>query len=369
MKIVQALTHSGPGGGQEVVYTLVKTLKAIHPEVESTVVLPSNGIYFDRFKSLGVEVVEFPNDRISPAHLFGSKLFFNKLGADVIHSHGKGAGIYARLYSHSDLKTRRIHSYHGFHLPAGSMRRRLYLATESFLVNGTERIISVSQSESEDIVRQFPIAKRKLTVIENCVDVDAVIERSNKPIDPPLKQFIERHRTSFILTMIGRDDPVKNYPLALKMADLLLEKGRPAAFVFIGIDRSNADIRTLAEKYPDLVYSAGIVDNAAAVIRASSALFITSKKEGAPLVVLEAFALGKPVIGTNVPGLRDLVNHTGNGLLCRENPEELSGAIERLMDDKALYTCLESGARTKGTSMDCKAWAERYYTIYREVLD
>ncbi len=67
--------------------------------------------------------------------------------------------------------------------------------------------------------------------------------------------------------------------------------------------------------------------------------------EGLPVVILEAFAAGKPVIASNVGGISDAVDHEHTGLLVHErNPKGISDAIERLASDKELYAKLAGNA-------------------------
>jgi glycosyltransferase involved in cell wall biosynthesis len=106
------------------------------------------------------------------------------------------------------------------------------------------------------------------------------------------------------------------------------------------------------------------LENIAPLLSRVNALLITSKKEGSPLVVLEAFCLGKPVIGTNVPGIRDLIDPGKNGVLCDETPASLSAATEGLSRNPSLYKKLCEGALTSAAAKDVTAWAGQYYSLY-----
>jgi glycosyltransferase involved in cell wall biosynthesis len=364
MHIVHCLTHSDIGGGQEVVFTLVKTLMVQHPDKKYTVILPSGGLYIERFKYLSANVIEAPFDRISIITLLRSYLLFRKLKPDVLHSHGKGAGFYTRFFPGLFLMTKRVHSYHGFHPPASGVRRTLYLFLESFLLKHTDVIVSVSRSEAEDVLKEFPFIREKLKMIPNRVDQDSIVRRSNDALPGEINAFLDRCKGTFIIAMIGREDPVKNYALAFEAIDTVLGRKIPVSFVFVGVNPASSKLANLVKKYPGSIYAVSSLENTSPVMARSNALLITSKKEGAPLVVLESFCLGKPVIGTNVPGIRDLIDPGENGMLCEENSVSISASIEQLQGNSSLYLKLSEGALAAAGAMDVTAWAGQYYSLY-----
>ncbi len=90
---------------------------------------------------------------------------------------------------------------------------------------------------------------------------------------------------------------------------------------------------------------------------------LTSKKEGNPLVVHEAFCFGKPVVATNVEGIRDVIQHDVNGLLAAQE-EDLASAIETMAMRKDVYERLARNAAEIASRVSAAEWAGRYYRIY-----
>ena len=71
--------------------------------------------------------------------------------------------------------------------------------------------------------------------------------------------------------------------------------------------------------------------------------------EGTPGVVIEAFQCGVPVVATSIGGVPEQVEHEKSGLLVApRSVPELKAAIQRLIDDPALYRRLCAGARQRG---------------------
>ena len=167
--------------------------------------------------------------------------------------------------------------------------------------------------------------------------------------------------------MIGRNDPIKNYPLAFASLAKAMDNSKYVATVIVGISQNEKGIEGLKEKFPERVLVLHELPNTSSLIQRSSILLMTSKKEGSPLVVLEAFCCGKPIVGTNVSGIRDLVQNNYNGMLCNQSAEELAQAIIKLSSDQNFYKNLSTGASAAAQMMDVKQWTESYGSIYREL--
>jgi glycosyltransferase involved in cell wall biosynthesis len=82
------------------------------------------------------------------------------------------------------------------------------------------------------------------------------------------------------------------------------------------------------------------------LLPAFDALVLPSAREGCPLVALEAFAAGVPVVGFDVPGVRDALGPWGGGILVpeREGPRGLADALHRLRTESGLAAgCIAAG--------------------------
>jgi glycosyltransferase involved in cell wall biosynthesis len=211
--------------------------------------------------------------------------------------------------------------------------------------------------------------KEKLTVIPNTVDIDAVAEQSAMAPDPALLRFLDGHHGSFVFIMIGRNDPVKDFPLAYEAFRRLSRTGHSCVLVVVGIEETDSQFAQLRSEYPSSVFGLPPVENAAPALRRSDALLCTSEKEGSPLTVLEAFALGKPVVATDVPGLRDLITDGADGLLCSLTPETIADAMRSISADKTLYRRLSSGAALTASKQSVQSWERRYHSIYSSTRD
>lgn len=330
-----------------------------------TVVLPPDGVYVSRFRSLGVDVIEFPLDKISLLQVFRFVSVISTLRPDILHSHGKGAGFYARMVSQTSCPAKRVHSYHGFHPPQNRVAAVMYQALEHGLLHNVDIVAAVSISEGKGIQRRFPTFKGMINAIPNIVDCTDLVKRSEVRLDDKVLDFLAANANMMIVTMVARKDPVKNHALAFRACRLLLKQDLNVAFIFVGMDPNDADFVSLKNTVsPHRVLAIPALMDAAAIIRRSHIVLLTSRKEGSPLVVLEAFCFGKAVVGTNVEGIRDLVRDGHNGLLCDQSEEDLAAAIGKLSFDRSLLDRLSENALSFAHTMDVSAWTKEYHTMY-----
>jgi len=104
--------------------------------------------------------------------------------------------------------------------------------------------------------------------------------------------------------------------------------------------------RIRSQDLPGRVVFAGVFANVDELLTAADVFVLPSLEEGMSLAVLEAMAIGLPVVATDIPGNRGLVTHQENGLLVpTQDVESLSAAIERLLDDRQLAAQLADAAR------------------------
>jgi glycosyltransferase involved in cell wall biosynthesis len=136
---------------------------------------------------------------------------------------------------------------------------------------------------------------------------------------------------------VGRLDRNKRVEDFITAASLVLRHLSDARFVVAGggVDAAYAeDCRDLAARLDlgEQLTFAGPIPDAQPVLRAVDVLVLPSVLEGHPLVLLEAMALGKPVVATDIPGCREVIRDGVEGLLVPpRNPEAIAAAVIGLL--------------------------------------
>jgi glycosyltransferase involved in cell wall biosynthesis len=144
---------------------------------------------------------------------------------------------------------------------------------------------------------------------------------------------------------VGRFDPVKNLSLLIDAAAEIREL--PIKLVLVGSGDLQQELKERADRRGVSCEFTGILPNEALpeIYRNASVFALTSLHEGHPKALLEAMSCGLPCVGTNVPGIREMIRDGENGLLCDLSTSDLASKIRRLITDRELAVRIGSNAR------------------------
>jgi len=184
-------------------------------------------------------------------------------------------------------------------------------------------LVAQSRTMARDLQRRWGVPRRRLAVLPNPVPAWA------RPPAP-------RPTPKWDLAWIGRLEPQKD-PLWLVdgLAELARRGRRPRTIVLgEGTLRPALEGRIAEAGLGDMVELAGFRDDVPEILARTHAVVLTSHYEGFPNVLLEALALGLPVVAADCPtGPRELVAGERHGALVRRrDPAALANAIERVLD-------------------------------------
>jgi glycosyltransferase involved in cell wall biosynthesis len=174
----------------------------------------------------------------------------------------------------------------------------------------------------------------------------------------------------FVVGTVANFRAQKDYPNLLAAARLLADRGVPVRIVAVGQGPQEAETRARHASLGlgDRVLLTGRRDDAVAVMGACDAFVMASSNEGLPVAIMEALALGLPVVSTAVGGIPEAITDGVEGLLVPpRDPAALAGAITRVATDPALRAGLARGAAAAGDRYDITATVRRIEAVYAAV--
>lgn len=191
-----------------------------------------------------------------------------------------------------------------------------------------------------------------------------------------------RHRDAVRAELgVGRDEvvvgtvahlrPQKGYPILLEAARRVLDEGLPVRFVAVGRGPQEAEIRAIHARLGlgDRFILMGFRQDATRVMAGFDVFALASHNEGLPLALMEALALGIPVVATAVGGIPEGVTDGVEALLTPPSrPELLADAIETLVRDPVLRARMSAAAADRGRAFDIRGSARRVEEVYRSVV-
>lgn len=197
--------------------------------------------------------------------------------------------------------------------------------------------------------------------ILNGVEVLVAHDRS------PVRRLLGVPELSPFFVQVGRLAPQKNPLLSV---EAFARGASPAAWLaFVGDGELAPDIRAAIECYgvQDRVLLLGGRTDAHDIIGAADVVLLPSSWEGHPLVLLEAMYLGRAVLASCAPGIRELITHGLDGLLVAPNVEALGQAMRRLCEEPATVAALGQAARERRAEFSQDRMVEAYLDAYRRV--
>lgn len=358
MKVVH-IVEALEGG----VYTYFKDLSAyfgdeeISKNIETTIIYSSNrnGVSTQKVNaefSKGINLIHLDMVReISLAKDLKSivKLIqeLKKINPDIIHLHSSKAGILGRISSFPLFKkTKLFYSPHGY----------AFLRTD--ISNHTKRFYSVIEKSFQYLFRgtivacgdtEFGIAKNigPSKLIRNGVDINEIRQ-----------YFLPHQNTKLTIGILGRITAARNPKLfneiALQFPDF--------NFIWIGDGELNHLITA-----PNIQITGWVLDKNT-VFKTLNSIDIylqTSLWEGLPIAVLEAMALQKPVIATNIIGNKDIVVPNKTGFLFNEI-NELESYFNALKDPKTRTVFGENALTRCKDLFDKNKNFKQLFDLYQE---
>ena len=209
--------------------------------------------------------------------------------------------------------------------------------------------------QTEDGLKFFPEQiRKKCTILPNPVDASFCLP------------YPETGRDKRIVA-VGRIDGNKNQRMLVDAFARLPERFAQYRLELYGTGPEMENLTAYAKTLPcgDRIRFFGNADDIASAIRSAALFVLPSDTEGMPNALLEAMALGLPVISTDCPcgGPRQLIREGENGLLIPvRDTEALAAAMEKILSDPAaadrMGRCAQSVQDTYAPDKALAAWAE-----------
>jgi len=275
--------------------------------------------FVDSLKSLGVPVHLLPLRRsISLADVLVARALLRMVRRDrfdLIHTHSSKAGFIGRLVAKA-VGIPVIHTPNGLYfLEQTGFKRWFYLALERLAGRATTGLIAVSEGE-RDIMIQYGLAPRgRVTLIENGVDAATVRDQAEAVEAAWLRHSLGLNGDEPVIGGAGRMAPQKDPLSFVRAAHQVAQSTPKARFVWCGDGELRLAVEDLARRLNVPLTVTGHLENAWAVMRLFDVFVLPSLYEGLPFTLLEAMALGVPVVATDVVGTRDVLSGEEAGWL------------------------------------------------------
>jgi len=214
-----------------------------------------------------------------------------------------------------------------------TLRVKAYDWLDRRLLRRMDALMAVSHAQAHRLLEMGLLAER-VAVVHNAVDV----EHLNRETGPSARDELGLSTAEPLIISVGRLSPEKAHVDLIEAAALMRDEGVKAHFAFIGDGPESerlaraAATRGLGERVHLLGHRSGV----AALLRGADCFALPSLTEGLPNAVLEAMAMGLPVVATAVGGVPELVADGETGALVPPaDPPAMADALTRLIGSDA----------------------------------
>jgi glycosyltransferase involved in cell wall biosynthesis len=268
--------------------------------------------------------------------------------ARIVHTHGSKSGVLGRLAAKMLGIPVIIHTFHGhlFHSYYNSIGSRLICFAERQLAKITTAIIALSNEQYKELTETFAIVPaRKTRIIQLGVD-EKIFALSNPRQTAQYRERYGLQPHTVAIGIVGRIVPIKNHLMFLQAAKAFVQKHPqlPVKFLIVGDGEQRKELYQWLQQQqmpfdaPDMpcpgaqVVFTSWANDMATVYHSLDVVVLTSFNEGTPLSIIEAQFCSKPVIATNVGGVKDTFANGVSGLLIESNhPQQLVTALYQLV--------------------------------------
>ena len=288
---------------------------------------------------------------------------------DVIHTHGYKSDILGYLAARL-AKIKCVSTPHGFPGNVG-FKLGMFIKLGTTMMRYFDSIAPLSEELMDDMTR-LNIPSYKTTFIRNGVDL--------KEIDGALKSLSEVNDESRgcsdpkrVIGFIGQLIPRKGIPDLLQMFEQLNRSNPETCLQLLGDGSQRVALEAQSKQLSsaEQVEFLGFRSDRLALLSKFSIFIMTSSLEGIPRCMMEAMAVGIPIVAYDIPGVDKLVEHNKTGLLAPFGDQEaLLACCQRILDDPELALELVTNAREKiDREYSAARMASEYDVLFRKLLD
>jgi glycosyltransferase involved in cell wall biosynthesis len=351
------------GGAQEVVLNLATCGSSRFRHEVAT--LHGHGIYWDRLKKVGIKVHSLSPHKFLPVYL--ALILWRILAdrPDILHCHLIPSNIIAKPLG--ALLGVTVIINHDHTNDPHRIDNKILLALDKSTNRFAHHIIAVAAACRDFLTTHESIPPEKISLVPNAIDLrrfslgEASWDDARAQLGLPAG--------SRIVAGVGRLNPQKNFALFLDIAAQLAPRFPALHFLLAGDGPEEQMLREKASALgiANRVTFSGYVADTRLVYLAADVLLMPSRYEGLPMTLLEAMAMGLPVVASKLDGIAEVIGDGAEGFLVPSDDAALF--VERtaaLLADAELSSRISQNARAK---IEAHFSVERMTSAVEDIYD
>jgi glycosyltransferase involved in cell wall biosynthesis len=373
ISVMHVITRLTVGGSSENTVSIIEELQRFG--YASTLVLgpQSEGPTVEDARRRGCRIAELDGmvREVSPARDVAAVLqlyrLFRRERPAIVHTHTSKAGFVGRFAAWLAGVPAVIHQPHGhiFYGYWSRPRTAMFVALERVAAHWTDTMIALTPREIEEHLERGIGRAEQYAVVPSGVPTRALREGAASRAEARARLGLPAD--AYVVAGVGRFVPIKGFDLLVAALGELVAQVPNAHVVLIGdgVERGALEAQAAALGVTARLHISGAVTDVVGLLPAADVLAAPSRNEGMGRVLVEAMALGLPVVGTRVGGIGDVILDGECGLLVPpEDPGALAAALIELGQDAARRAKLSEGARPRAEDFSITVAAAAMRALY-----
>ncbi len=291
-------------------------------------------------------------------------------GFDLVHCTGWDASLWGRLAAIGARRPAIVTEHtagRSFQVSkSGASRERAIALHNRLLDRATYATIVVAEAQVE-LLKSEGVRPESIVRIPNAVPLADLRRRAETGVD---RAELGIPADAKLIVHAARFTPPKGQPVTLRAAARLRESLGDVRVLFAGAGPEEDKVkREAAELGAEWATFLGSRDDVPALLRAADLVVLPSTAEGLPMSLLEAMAVGTPVVSTDVGDVRWLLETTGGGLCVgKEDEGAFTEACARVLGDSGLSRRLAAAGLEQVGDFDAPRMAEHYAEVFEAAI-
>jgi glycosyltransferase involved in cell wall biosynthesis len=283
---------------------------------------------------------------------------------DIIHSQGARADFYSRVVSKLIKKPPIIINtiamlVKGYDV--GFLKKTVYSTLDRFTEKYTDKFIVVSNALRDKLINNHSIPHQKVITIYNGIELSEYQAQALTQSARKIRKEFDIENDEFIIGAIGRMVWQKGFEYFIQSIPKMISSIHKAKIILVGDGPLAKDLDSLCLRLGvgDKVIFTGFRSDIREILSAIDFLVIPSLVEGFPMITLEAMAMAKPVIATNIDGISEQIRDGKTGILVPPKDSDLLA--------KATVSLLNDRETARKIGFAAKKEVEKKYSVEKMV--
>lgn len=344
-RVLHVIDSLDLGGAQVVLLNLIKYADRSRFQIEA-VALHGRGVFWGPVRATGVPLWSLSFHHYFPSYAPGLMALMLARRYDVVHCHLLASNVIAKpIAALCGVPVRINHDHCNDKL---TDPRPWALPADKWTNRYSTHVVAVSESTRAFVEAHENVPGARTVTIHNGIDCETY--RPKPELREEARKRWDLPADAFIVGGIGRLTHQKNFALFLEVAAEVLKSHPQAFFAIAGTGEDEAALRAQADALgiANRVRFLGFVGDMAGLYPALDLLLLTSRYEGLPITILEAMAVGIPIVASRLDGIAEvLADGRDAALPPAGDAAAFASSVNRLIADRELAESYSASALAK----------------------